>query len=42
MVLFVVGREDRYLFWVWIPIVVSGVLVGAILDVAHRGADVGG
>lgn len=33
------GRDMRsYLFWIWIPIVVSGVLVGACLDLAHHRA----
>jgi type IV secretory pathway VirB10-like protein len=29
---------DTYLRWIWIPIVLSGVLVGACLDLAHRRA----
>jgi hypothetical protein len=32
----VIGRTDVYLIWIWIPIVVSGVLVGLVLDLAHR------
>lgn len=36
-VMFGLGRDSRgYLLWVWIPIVISGVLVGACLDLAHR------
>jgi hypothetical protein len=30
--------SDTYLRWIWIPIVLSGVLVGACLDLAHRRA----
>jgi outer membrane biosynthesis protein TonB len=30
--------SDTYLRWIWIPIVVSGVLVGACLDLAYRRA----
>jgi hypothetical protein len=36
VVIAVVGRSDLYLRWIWIPIVLSGVLVGALLDLAHR------
>lgn len=33
------GRgSNSYLRWIWIPIVLSGVLVGACLDLAHRRA----
>jgi type IV secretory pathway VirB10-like protein len=33
------GRNTHdYLLWIWIPIVLSGVLVGACLDLAHRRA----
>ena len=30
--------SETYLRWIWIPIVLSGVLVGACLDLAHRRA----
>lgn len=39
IVLVIIGRTGVYLFWVWIPIVLSGVLVGTFLDLAHRDAD---
>jgi hypothetical protein len=33
------GRNTHdYLLWIWIPIVLAGVLVGACLDLAHRRA----
>ena len=32
------GRASSYAIWVWIPIVVAGVLVGAVLDLGHRAA----
>jgi hypothetical protein len=32
----VIGRTDVYLLWVWIPTVLSGILVGSFLDMAHR------
>lgn len=38
-VLLGLGRTDVYPIWVWIPIVTSGVLVGALLDRAHRSLD---
>lgn len=38
LVMVIVGRTDRYLFWLWIPIVLSGVLVGTVLDLAQRAA----
>ena len=34
--LIAVGRTELFLLWVWIPIVVAGVLVGAILDLGYR------
>jgi len=36
VVLIVLGRTDVYLLWVWIPTVLSGILVGTFLDAAHR------
>lgn len=36
IVMIVVGRTAVYLLWIWIPIVVAGVLVGVVLDLAHR------
>lgn len=38
VVLVVVGRADLYLVWVWIPIVLAGILVGTMLDLGHRSA----
>ena len=39
VVMFSIGQTHVYLFWIWIPIVVSGILVGALLDLAHRASD---
>jgi hypothetical protein len=36
LVLLVLGHTDKYLIWLWVPIVVCGVLVGLVLDLAHR------
>jgi hypothetical protein len=36
IVLVLLGRTDVYLIWIWIPTVLAGVLVGALLDAAHR------
>jgi hypothetical protein len=38
LVLIVMGQGRLYLLWVWIPIVLAGILVGSFLDVAHRRA----
>lgn len=38
VVLVTIGRADIYLVWVWIPIVVAGILVGTFLDLGHRSA----
>ena len=38
VVMIVLGRTGDYLLWLWIPIVASGVLVGLVLDLAHRRA----
>ena len=35
----VVGRIDVYLVWIWIPIVLCGVLVGVVLDLGHRAVE---
>ena len=35
-VIIVLGRGDVYLIWVWIPTVLTGVVVGALLDRSHR------
>ena len=35
-VIIVLGRSDVYLIWVWIPTVLTGVVVGALLDRTHR------
>jgi hypothetical protein len=32
----VIGKVSLYLLWVWIPIVLAGILVGTFLDLAHR------
>jgi uncharacterized membrane protein len=39
IVMFALGHSDSYLLWLWVPIVVAGVGVGAVLDVAHRRAN---
>lgn len=33
-----IGRADVFLLWVWIPIVLAGVVAGTVLDRAHRAA----
>jgi hypothetical protein len=38
VVIAVVGRTDRFLLFLAAPVVVAGVLFGAVLDVAHRRA----
>jgi hypothetical protein len=38
VVMVVLSRADSYLLWLWIPIVVSGFLVGFVLDLAHKAA----
>lgn len=37
-VMFAIQRTDVYVLWLWIPIVVSCVAFGALLDLAHRRA----
>jgi hypothetical protein len=39
VVMVVIGDSGSYLQWLWIPIVASGVLVGLVLDLAHRRAN---
>lgn len=39
VVMLVLGRGDEFAQWVWIPIVLCGVLIGGVLDLAHRRAD---
>jgi len=34
--MFAIRRIDDYLFWVWLPTIVAGVLFGSILDHAHK------
>jgi hypothetical protein len=34
----VIGRGDRFVLFLWAPILVAGVLVGAVLDLGHRDA----
>lgn len=36
VVMFLIGRTDVYLIWIWIPLVTAGVLAGSFLDAAHR------
>jgi hypothetical protein len=36
LTMLVIGRTDVYALWIWVPIVASGVLVGLVLDLAHR------
>jgi hypothetical protein len=38
VVMLAFGRLSDYAYWVWIPVVLSGVLVGAVLDWAHHRA----
>ena len=38
LVMLALGRTDKYLLWLWVPIVACGVLVGLVLDLAHRRA----
>lgn len=38
VVMLVLGHTDKYLIWLWVPIVACGVLVGLVLDLAHRRA----
>jgi hypothetical protein len=38
VVMVVLSRADSYVLWLWIPIVVSGFLVGFVLDLAHKAA----
>jgi hypothetical protein len=34
--LVVIGRVDVYLFWIWIPAILAGILFGSQLDAAHK------
>jgi hypothetical protein len=36
VVMVVIGRTDRFLVFLWAPIVVAGVCFGAVLDLGHR------
>jgi hypothetical protein len=36
VVLFALARAHIYVLWLWAPIIAAGVLVGVVLDVAHR------
>jgi hypothetical protein len=38
VVMVVIGRGDRFVLFLWAPILVAGVLVGAVLDLGHRDA----
>jgi hypothetical protein len=38
LIMIMIGRMESYLYWIWIPVVTSGVLAGAVLDRAHRRA----
>ena len=38
LVMLALGHTDKYLLWLWVPIVACGVLVGLVLDLAHRRA----
>lgn len=35
-IMYLIDALDLYLLWVWIPLVLAGVLAGSILDSAHR------
>ncbi len=36
LVLLVIGQLSEFLLWIWIPAIVAGVLMGGLLDRAHR------
>lgn len=36
IVLVVISRVDVYLYWIWIPAILAGILFGAQLDAAHK------
>ncbi|MGH8860627.1 MAG: hypothetical protein ACRDVG_05230 [Jatrophihabitantaceae bacterium] len=39
LVMLAIGRGNDFAKWIWIPIVVAGVLVGLVLDLGHRRAE---
>jgi hypothetical protein len=36
IVLIAIGHLGAYLFWVWIPAILAGVVIGGLLDAAHK------
>jgi hypothetical protein len=36
VVMVVIGRTDVFLIWIWIPLILAGVLMGLILDLGHK------
>lgn len=36
VVMVVIARTDVFLIWVWIPLILAGVLMGLILDLGHK------
>jgi hypothetical protein len=36
LVMALLGRTGSFVLWLWVPIVLSGVLIGLVLDLAHR------
>lgn len=39
VVLFALARVHIYVLWLWAPIIAAGILVGAVLDAAHKRID---
>ncbi|MDT4892896.1 MAG: hypothetical protein QOE97_1931 [Pseudonocardiales bacterium] len=39
LIMVVLAQGRLYLLWVWVPTVLAGILVGALLDQAHRRAN---
>jgi hypothetical protein len=36
VVMVVIGRTNVFLIWLWIPVILAGVLMGLILDLGHK------
>ena len=36
VVMVVIGRTDVFLIWIWIPLILAGVLMGLVLDLGHK------
>ena len=39
LVMALLDRTGDFAMWVWIPILASGILIGVVLDLAHRRVD---